>query len=74
MLDLKARPALWDLLFVDKLDKVFDVTIEHLTEGVSVLAFLLLLVNLHHIVNRGHGGSTSRHGAVPLGTEVIGST
>lgn len=51
------------------------MAIEHLTESVSVQAvfFLILLVNLHHTVNRGLGGSTSRHSAVPFGTEVIGS-
>lgn len=48
VLDLRAGPSLRYLFFINKLDKILDVAIEHHAESVPV--YLFFLAALHHLI------------------------
>lgn len=71
VLDGRLCSALRQLFFVDKLDKIFDITVEHLAERVTILLFLLrCIIHLHHLI-KAWSASTHRLSSIAFGAKVI---
>ena len=66
--------ALRQLLFVHKLDKIFNTAVEHLAESVTIFLQLFRVINLHHLIEAGStSGTTRRLSPVALSAKIVSS-